>query len=478
MSLRIIQPTADGTSKKDTFLYDGATSTNYGTNAAIQIGRDGASALAHGLIKFDLSGLPTSGITINSVVLRMTTNTTSVSPYTLQAYRILPANSSWTETDATWLKTDGSTNWAGSNGCSTSGTDYSSTLMGSVAVSASSTPYNITLDLTEFASMLAANHGFFLKSSDESSTKTAQYYSADDGTAKRRPCLIVNYTLSGPKVRALVVGGGGGSSKQGSGAGGGGDVIDDANHPVTSQAYTVTIGAGGVGATTVGLTGSNGGDTIFDDLTAIGGGSGATADAVGNTGSSGGGSGIRTSTGGLATGVQGYNGGHASSYTGGALPTGGGGGAGGAGGSAPNSTTGGVGGVGIASDISGSTVYYGAGGGGGNYASGGTRGLGGNGGGGNGGSSSNAATSGTANTGGGAGAPYYETSPRTDGGSGIVIIRYKTDGSDGVSTASTGGTITTSGAYTIHTFTSSGTFTAVTIGADGAGLLPLMGAGI
>ena len=31
----------------------------------------------------------------------------------------------------------------------------------------------------------------------------------------------------------------------------------------------------------------------------------------------------------------------------------------------------------------------------------------------------------------------------------------------GITTASTGGTITTSGAYTIHTFTSSGTFTCV-----------------
>jgi hypothetical protein len=42
-----------------------------------------------------------------------------------------------------------------------------------------------------------------------------------------------------------------------------------------------------------------------------------------------------------------------------------------------------------------------------------------------------------------------------------VIIRYQTDGSDGISPSSTGGTKTTSGAYTIHTFTSNGTFTVV-----------------
>ena len=49
----------------------------------------------------------------------------------------------------------------------------------------------------------------------------------------------------------------------------------------------------------------------------------------------------------------------------------------------------------------------------------------------------------------------------TDGASWVVIIAYKTDGSDGIKNTSTGGTITTSGLYTIHTFTTSGTFVAV-----------------
>ncbi len=71
-------------------------------------------------------------------------------------------------------------------------------------------------------------------------------------------------------------------------------------------------------------------------------------------------------------------------------------------------------------------------------------------------------TAGTANTGGGAGAGY--TGSGNAGGSGIVIIRYHTDGSDGVSTSSTGGTITTSGVWTIHTFTTSGTWTMVGTG--------------
>jgi hypothetical protein len=44
------------------------------------------------------------------------------------------------------------------------------------------------------------------------------------------------------------------------------------------------------------------------------------------------------------------------------------------------------------------------------------------------------------------------------GGSGIVIISYPIDGSTGVSTSSSGGTITTSGGKRIHTFTTGGNF--------------------
>ena len=65
---------------------------------------------------------------------------------------------------------------------------------------------------------------------------------------------------------------------------------------------------------------------------------------------------------------------------------------------------------------------------------------------------------GTANTGGGAGGSCLGFSVAgSAGGSGIVVLRYKTDEGNA---AATGGTKSTSGAYTIHSFTSSGTFVA------------------
>lgn len=250
-------------------------------------------------------------------------------------------------------------------------------------------------------------------------------------------------------VNVLVIGGGGGSGGSNGGAGGAGGYQASSSFAVTAQAYNVVVGDGGAIA-------SNGSDSTFDSITAIGGGRGAiySGTKIGADGGSGGGSAYDGGTYAGGTGSQGGNGGGNAGYD---SAGGGGGGAGGNGANAPAQGIGGAGGAGIANSISGSSVTYAGGGGGGGYSSGGTAGTGG---GGAGGANGNNGKSGTPNTGGGAGAGY--TGSGNAGGSGIVIIAYKTDGSDGVSTDSTGGTITTVGAYTIHTFTSNGTFTVST----------------
>ena len=73
-------------------------------------------------------------------------------------------------------------------------------------------------------------------------------------------------------------------------------------------------------------------------------------------------------------------------------------------------------------------------------------------------------TAGTANFGGGGGAHPTDGAGKA-GGSGIIIIAFATDGSDGVSPDSTftgaSNTKTTSGANTIYTFNESGTWTMV-----------------
>ena len=282
-------------------------------------------------------------------------------------------------------------------------------------------------------------------------------------------------------VKLLVVAGGGGGGAFGGGGGAGGLVYND-SYGVSTQSYNVVVGDGGNGDPTYnsGSKGSNGGNSSFGNLTAIGGGGGgsrmcpSTCNGVtgGAGGSGGGGSPADSGSIGVAgvsnTNGQGNNGGQGSVYGWGA---GGGGGSGGIGGSATanNPSIAGNGGIGLAYSISGSSVYY-AGGGGGNSHDTGTAGLGGNGGGGNGSKNTANGVAGTANTGGGGGGGSAGAYAGGKGGSGIVIVSYPTG-----SITATGGTITYSGGYTIHTFTSSGTFVVgstfqvYTWGAGGAG---------
>lgn len=259
-----------------------------------------------------------------------------------------------------------------------------------------------------------------------------------------------------PFVEVLVVGAGGGGGRLGGGGGAGGYQYS-ASHAVVAGAYTVTVGNGGNGSTNRANKGSNGEDSIFDTITGTGGGgAGSFSNVNGANGGNGGGGAPALGTGGI--GSQGFDGGD------GDVAQEGGGGAGSSADGTDGNTVGSVGGNGgngTSNSISGSAVTYAGGGGAGADT---TAGTGGTGGGGNGAIGNANGANGTANTGSGGGGSRDSGGTGGNGGnggSGIVIISYTTDGSDGVSTSSTGGTVTTSGGQTIHTFTTSGTFTVV-----------------
>lgn len=229
-------------------------------------------------------------------------------------------------------------------------------------------------------------------------------------------------------VQALIVAGGGGGGGYGGGGGGGGGVISTVMTLATGN-HTVTVGAGGA-------MGANGGNSVFNGQTAIGGGHGSVGGgrtdwAATSGGSGGGGSDTNVSfhPGGAGTVGQGNAGG--TRQTNG--PGAGGGGAGGVGANSSN-YNGGNGGTGIQNTISGTSTYY-AGGGGGACGSASTAGIGGQGGGGNGGTLNAAngqtvtpAANGGQNTGGGGGGGSINVGAQdftgTSGGSGIVIIAY------------------------------------------------------
>ena len=247
----------------------------------------------------------------------------------------------------------------------------------------------------------------------------------------------------------VLAGGGGGGGNDGGGGGAGGfreSVPSPAAWtasplaspggalPVSAQGYPITVGGGGNGGPAT-VTGTNGANSIFSTITSAGGGVGAS-EADGGDGVAGG-SGGGSNNGGNNTGPggagntppvsppQGRSGGASYSAAQPIYRAGGGGGGAGQDGGVPNQAgNAGGGGNGVTSSINASPVTRAGGGSGGGRS--GQQGAG-SGGGGT-GTTSGTGGNGTTNTGGGAGGAG-EDPPSTptggNGGSGLVIIRYK-----------------------------------------------------
>ncbi len=109
-------------------------------------------------------------------------------------------------------------------------------------------------------------------------------------------------------VNVLVVAGGGGGSGYGGGGGAGGLVYDDFRTVVPTNTYAYSIGAGGAGGAYTGANASNGSDTTFDTITAVGGGGASSSASAANDGGSGGGGNAGYGSGG-GSGTQGDSGG-------------------------------------------------------------------------------------------------------------------------------------------------------------------------
>ena len=275
------------------------------------------------------------------------------------------------------------------------------------------------------------------------------------GTDDESGDTMNTYTFTPPSyastVRALVVAGGGpGGYKAGGGGGAGGYLYESALSVTGGNPYTITVGSGGAASDSTDIFGMNGGNSSITNkttgdgvLTAIGGGAGGNYSnnnnyRKGQDGGSGGGSPHSGADAGAGTTGQGNAGGKGNTK----ILAGGGGGASGTGGSAPatgNNQNAGAGGAGLECDITGTGVYYAGGGGGGGMQvsdASGSPGAGGSGGGGTGsrkdaGGTAAAATAGVDGLGGGGGGGCGDVDTLYkggDGGDGIVIIRYASQG--------------------------------------------------
>ena len=267
------------------------------------------------------------------------------------------------------------------------------------------------------------------------------------------------YTFTPPSyattVRALVVAGGGPGGYRSGGGGGAGGLLYNAALGVTGgNAYTITVGEGGAASDDILKFGEQGGSSsisngVVEVVRSIGGGAGGNGYRQnvstwrkGQDGGSGGGAAANAAGTKYGAGIngQGNRGGEGSAKDGNWF----GGGGGGAGAAGDDAVTAGTnvssagGGAGLAYDITGADVFYAGGGGGGSDEFADHSGSPGAGGSGIGGTGSRkvsgtaaAATQGVDGTGsgGGGGCGDEETLYKGgDGGDGIVIIRYASQG--------------------------------------------------
>ena len=234
------------------------------------------------------------------------------------------------------------------------------------------------------------------------------------------------------EVEYLILAGGGGGGGVIAGGGGAGGLLTGIT-TVTPQSYTINVGSGGQGGFSWnnptlqgGISGTNSSALGFT-ASGGGGGGGHGTGCAGLSGGSGGGSGCGSGQAGTAG--QGNAGGNSV----GGNHGGGGGGAGSVGLTGIDNIRAGNGGQGLISTITGVSRYYAGGGGGGTRNGTGVPGFGGIGGGGRGGVADTykEANDGAGNTGGGGGGAGHTGSSAGlvraggDGGSGIVIIRYR-----------------------------------------------------
>jgi hypothetical protein len=224
--------------------------------------------------------------------------------------------------------------------------------------------------------------------------------------------------VSPTAVDALVVAGGGGGAWSGAGAGGFKEELSHAVSPGTT--YPVTVGASGTASANNVNTATNGGNSVFDTITMLGGGHGVSSGNGVSGGSGSGGAGLGSTTGGAGTPGQGNAGGNGTFSNVGA------------GGGANSAASGTTPGTGKVSTITGLTYCVGG--------------------------AATGAAAGAANTGnGGAGNAGTSGSVGGNGGSGTVVIRY----ADSFAPATTTGscTYTVTGGYRIYSFTGSGSIT-------------------
>jgi hypothetical protein len=191
-------------SSEEVNIYEGAPTSVQSAATELDLGKYSSGNWKHGLLKFDLSSLPSS-ITVSSARVELYLwDAFGGSSQVFTGYRLLR---NWTESTATWNVYTTASNWGTAGG--TNATDRSATPSSTSEVISTTTAayYEILQDSAQlrsdieyFAANPGSNFGWHLERTDSSNDSHYRtFYSADGGGAAdgQYPFLVVTYTAAG-----------------------------------------------------------------------------------------------------------------------------------------------------------------------------------------------------------------------------------------------------------------------------------------
>ena len=181
----------------DSYLQSTSATTNFGSDVAIGAGENNNATgrVARGLLKFDLSSIPTNATILSATLSLWTASDLSDNDRTLRVYRLkMPFD----ESQVTWNIASTGVSWQ-SQGAS-GNNDRESTEIGSVQILANE-PIGVQKQISlspasiqEMVSGAFPNNGFILVVDTELDDRFS-YKSSDTSTASSRPMLVIQYTV-------------------------------------------------------------------------------------------------------------------------------------------------------------------------------------------------------------------------------------------------------------------------------------------
>lgn len=194
-----VYPTNAYSGTKDNHIFNDtfAKYYNYGATIKLFAGGDGTLVLYRGIIKFDVSTIEPSSVTVTSAILTLSLEACDGTP-TIEAHKILQ---SWTEGSSNgvngvsnWISKEAATNWA------TAGGSFDATsLASSTITSAGSVNLSIPASIVQsWIDDSTTNYGLLLKKKNDSPPANGDgilFYSRENTTKECHPRLTVYYNL-------------------------------------------------------------------------------------------------------------------------------------------------------------------------------------------------------------------------------------------------------------------------------------------